>query len=305
MTKHSENRKDRGYLNYRPIRYTLTDQEIEAIRALVSIGTRIACLPLNKWPSQPSREFQKDVLKRARCSMSVLDERNATDAIAAVTGETFDVIDIDPRNGGNDTWSATRDAASQPFASVLTPGSGQHLYVAPTGLATKHIGGIDYLAHRSWVYLPGTLRPKYNGTGYQWLQVPDPALRGNPDSAFLTALAKYGNQDVIYEAKLTDAIRYSPCRTDTEQPFLGKHGLFTHLSTLVANAPPGQRNNMLNWAARKVGKAIGTAPNLLRTAETFFMHACEDNNLIHDDGESACRTTIRSGFTAAHNKKED
>jgi|GEM_PF-1444160 len=303
MTQQISNRKSRGYLNYRPIPHEITEVEREAIRNLVSIGTRIACMSLTRWPSQPYREFRADVLERARRSMSVLDGRNPTDAITAVTGESFDVIDIDPRNGGSATWHATQVYAPTPFAVADTPGEGQHLYVAPTGCATLRVGGIDYLAHRSWVYLPGTLRPKYNGAGYSWSQSPDLTRIGDPAPSYRAALDAFRRTDATYDVQLRQVRGGGLWNFDSSQSLLGRWGLFTHLSRLVAQATPGERNNFLHWAARKAATVFGSDPELRSIAERYLIHACHENNLVTDDGEATCRATIQSGFDSAHHKK--
>lgn len=101
----------------------------------------------------------------------ILRQYRPGDALAAVCGITYDVIDIDPRNGGN--FSARRmsedlgDMGPVVYGRVKTPSGGSHLYVAALGIGSHNnvMPGIDLKGgnpdgtSRGFVFLPPTIRP--------------------------------------------------------------------------------------------------------------------------------------------------
>lgn len=119
-------------------------------------------------------------------------------AVCAVTGVALDVIDIDPRNGGDKAWeSFTGDYPSpRVYAEISTPSGGRHLYIARTHHGKVSRDGIDLQAGddhghgRGFVFLPGTERPskatgevrplqrRQHGSGRGQRPGPDPRARG-------------------------------------------------------------------------------------------------------------------------------
>ena len=112
------------------------------------------------------------------------------DGLAAVMGQVFDVIDVDPRNGGTESWPLLLDAvADNPpeiFAIAATPSRGFHFYIRNQGVRKgKLFPGIDFQAGdaqgkgRGFVFIGPTLRPsKYEEDAgklrpYTWLMPPD------------------------------------------------------------------------------------------------------------------------------------
>ncbi|WP_433344188.1 bifunctional DNA primase/polymerase [Micromonospora sp. CA-111912] len=88
-------------------------------------------------------------------------------AVCAVTGVRFDVIDIDPRNGGDESFAGLRNAGLIPpvYGEVQTPSGGVHLYVARSNLGNcKPVPGIEVQAGdnngrgRGMVFIPPTIR---------------------------------------------------------------------------------------------------------------------------------------------------
>ncbi|WP_188193436.1 bifunctional DNA primase/polymerase [Nonomuraea sp. SYSU D8015] len=94
--------------------------------------------------------------------LSVLDEWRPGYAVCAVTGVRFDVIDVDPRNGGDESFRMLRDVAraAPPIRGIVsTPSGGQHYYVNQSGLRKfSPWHGIDIQAGRGFVYIPPTIR---------------------------------------------------------------------------------------------------------------------------------------------------
>jgi hypothetical protein len=90
----------------------------------------------------------------------------------AVIGNNFLVVlDIDPRNGGDDTLASLTNihGALPDTAMVLTGGGGQHYYfLCPVGieLAGKMGNGIDLKSQGGYVIAPPSIHP--NGNSYEW-----------------------------------------------------------------------------------------------------------------------------------------
>lgn len=111
---------------------------------------------------------------------SVLDNWQPGMAVAAVCGHTFDVIDVDPRNGGD--ISALDGAMPTVYARTSTPSGGDHWWIKALGQPKGKVnGGIDYQGgmfngrSRGFVFLPPTARKsKTDGIirEYTWTQLP-------------------------------------------------------------------------------------------------------------------------------------
>ena len=106
-------------------------------------------------------------------------------ALCAVTGVVFDVLDIDPRNGGRESFEKLDgllgDAGPVVYGRVATPSGGHHLWIAGLGIRklTGLLPGIDLQCGdtdgegRGFVFMPPTVRPsKVTGelAAYRWLR---------------------------------------------------------------------------------------------------------------------------------------
>jgi hypothetical protein len=100
--------------------------------------------------------------------------------LCAVTGPVFDVVDVDPRNGGAESWPLllARLAEDPPliFGMAATPSRGAHFWIASQNVAkTKLMKGIDLQARGGFVFIAPTMRPsKAEGDSgslrpYQWV----------------------------------------------------------------------------------------------------------------------------------------
>jgi len=113
------------------------------------------------------------------------------DALAAVCGHTLDALDVDPRNGGDVTAVALREAGLIPhvYAAAATPSGGAHWFVAALGEHKDNSGrlgqGVDYQggapdgSGRGFVFIAPTVRPsQVDGVPrpYVWLRRPDAAV---------------------------------------------------------------------------------------------------------------------------------
>lgn len=105
------------------------------------------------------------------------------DALCAVTGHVLDTVDVDTKNGAS--VEAERHRLHACGVAIVgesrTPSIGAHFYVLATGIcsSSKPVNGVDFRGGaangtgRGFVYLPGTLRPKYDNAGYAWIQEVD------------------------------------------------------------------------------------------------------------------------------------
>lgn len=77
-----------------------------------------------------------------------------------VCGHLYDVIDVDPRNGGKDSLRTLAEEGSVPQVHwvIKTVSDGWHLYIDPLN-SGKHPGflpGVDLQADASFVFIPPT-----------------------------------------------------------------------------------------------------------------------------------------------------
>ncbi len=152
---------------------------LDAARTLARLGVPIFLLePTNdpKFPEyKPPNEWQFTVANE-----SVLDNWRPGMGVAAVCGHTFDVIDVDPRNGGD--ISALDGAMPTVYAHAVTPSGGDHYWIKSIDQPKGEInGGIDYQGgtrstnSRGFVFLAPTIRTsKTDGVlrAYSWIQDP-------------------------------------------------------------------------------------------------------------------------------------
>ncbi len=101
-------------------------------------------------------------------------------ALLAAAGHGLDVIDIDPKNGASvQAQIALVNSLGIPIVGIVeTPSKGAHLYIPSCGLgnAACNSAGVDYRGRTpegtgaGMTFIPGTMRPRYNGAGYKWIQ---------------------------------------------------------------------------------------------------------------------------------------
>lgn len=154
-------------------------------------------------------------------------------ALAAVGGHVVDFLDVDPRNGGDESLTQLRDLGQMPrvFAEARTPSGGIHYTISATG-ERKYTG-----------FMPGLDLQSGNaeglGRGFVWIAPTVRASKANHDVGALhayrweippnlEAIAEYaGTHDPTVEpivarivAKRSTPAMREPFRTDPEDPFL-------------------------------------------------------------------------------------
>lgn len=109
----------------------MTIDPLEVARELARIG-----VPLFLAPPDPTRSTGfalPNGWQRARPDPSVADHWRLGWALCAVTGHTLDLIDLDPRSGGDLPTTTTPYA----YAEAYTPSGGRHLWVAPLRVESR------------------------------------------------------------------------------------------------------------------------------------------------------------------------
>jgi hypothetical protein len=148
------------------------------------------------------------------------------------------VIDVDPRNGGDDTLGAlVRELGELPATwTVLTPGGGAHYYLRHDGRGVfGGLGaGVD-LKHEGYVVAPPSLHP--NGGTYQWDAGAHPVE---------TPLADVPDAWLARMVRPRALARTPSSGCDARESFLGR--AFDALGWLGGPLPNGRRAAHCPWA---------------------------------------------------------
>jgi len=146
---------------------------VTAAMALANRG--LAVFPVDPMTKAPkTRHGYKDAT-RSEASIIQLWRKWPSAGIGVATGEPSGIVvlDIDPRNGGEDGFSDLAGRLGAPGATVrvITPSGGWHAwYRAPSVPVTCSAGklapGVDVRGDGGYVVAPPTTRP--DGTGWRW-----------------------------------------------------------------------------------------------------------------------------------------
>ena len=137
-------------------------EPLEVARGLVRLG-----VPVFTAKSKGGGGFYyPENWQRTRPDETVIDRWRPGMALCAVTGVVFDVIDVDPQNGGLASFQEIHGLMPWSYGFVMTPSTGWHAWIKSLGLHKKPIrAGIDYQAGapdgtgRGFVFIPPTIRP--------------------------------------------------------------------------------------------------------------------------------------------------
>lgn len=139
------------------------------------------------------------------------------------------VVDIDPRNRGNDTWDKLNRGFTLPQTlTTRTSRGGRHLrFKLPYNLPLRGTAGpgIDLKNSRQYTVMPGSTHP-VTGEPYLWETLSEVAML--PDH-------------------LVSAV-FKPHRNPGKSSHPTVHNLGRGLLRAMAEAQDGQRNNVLFWA---------------------------------------------------------
>lgn len=247
-------------------------------------------------------------------------------ALAMVTGVVFDVLDIDPRNGGEASLKALNDALGwdaegagpQWYGTALTPSAGQHVLFGRTLLAktTKLGKGLDLQAGdshgegRGFVFIAPTVRVSKYGPAegkpveYRWLNPPEAPRPGRDGglvrlvehivtlrgSARAERTKRTSGPAVPVDTSDTDAFDYPAEWTADEA-----NRQIDEQTRAVMAATDGEVNNVLGGAARVLGRFVAGGYLAEDTAVARLMEALELGG-VHSD---RWNVSHRKGWTAA------
>jgi len=224
------------------------------------------------------------------------------------------VIDAD-RHGGPDGVAAFEALAEkhglpEGVPVVETPRQGQHFYFRNSDELGNSSGslplGIDVRGVGGFVFAPGAVLS--DGKTWQARDSLDSFIaafreRRIPDlSDWLTrtirtprqraAASGLTNENQDFEAE--QSARREPTARECRY---AEAGLEKECEKLAATES-GSRNNRLNDAAHAMGRFVGAGWLNETTVREALLAACQENGLCGEDGERACRATIRSGLRA-------
>jgi len=234
------------------------------------------------WPVFPLRPRGKKPLtdhgfKDATTSPDLISNwwRRWPDAnVGIATGKVSGlvVVDVDPRNGGDDTLWAMEEQHGPLEAKLeaLTGGGGRHLYFqysnAPDRWPKVLGAGLDIKADGGYIVAPPSLHP--SGANYMW-EVEHHPEDNEPGPLPRPWLELLGERSGCQ----------TPGRTDAEWRDLVRHG-----------APVGERNNSL---ARLAGKLL--AQRWLSPMDAReFLHWWNPNRCPEPLPEAEVETVVRS-----------
>ena len=269
----------------------LTRSEVSGATALAHSGNPIAVLaPRTVFHGG---EFDFSHRKNVRPDCQQLRSFRPGSALVVQTGHGVDVIDVDHRNGGGDTFAQLAHLLPEVLGTVETPGGGFHLYVAATGHRSISVGGIDYLARGRIAYLPGTKRPKYSDRGYKWLD----SLRTPTEQAsdiFVRSLdeLRLQKQTPVSRVAASNKASIEAMPSDV----FGPAGLLALSHRTVIKARPGTRNRTLYNVAVAFAKRVGENEEALTRIHEVLTSAARINGLLAEDGLPTVRNTIASGI---------
>jgi putative DNA primase/helicase len=232
------------------------------------------------------------------------------DALIAVMGGTVAVLDVDVKNGAEpDRVRLLLDAHNvRTFAEVMTPSGGFHFYLAghpelPTVHATGErpglVGfpGVEVISYAANVFLPGTIRPKYDGIGYTVLSDNLEALAdgGDPDGA--ETFARW-----VAEHRTTTGETFEPAEPWTGEPPDKRQAAY--LAAVVGNQhkriaamkPSSGRNVAIYEAGLAIGNYVAGAGMVEAEAVSSLLDAATICGLVGEDGESSVLASIHSGI---------
>jgi hypothetical protein len=218
--------------------------------------------------------------------------RNASIAVATGAINDLDVLDIDPRHGGNKFFEENR--YRWPVTRVhQTPGGGQHfLFRHAKGLRCSDgriAPGVDVKADGGGVvWHPTRFYPVHNAPVVGWPE-------------WLLAMAREGKGASQTNGKSPADVWAAPSPSGVQlsgvQPTRNLRMRTGHILSVLQNARPDDgRNAKLYWAARRFGELIAAGSVTREIAEFMLLSAAQYNGHVAKRGLDQTVATIRSGL---------
>lgn len=281
-------------------------QGLAIARAMVEAGIPVFVAHRN---SGPGHEFLlPKAWQTTRPDVRAVERWRPGMALCAVTGVLADVIDTDPRNGGDVSRQEIIDAGMWPrvYGVTGTPGGGTHEYIHRTKVAKAVLAkGVDLQAGeddgngRGFVYLPPTERKAKGGprdgqmVEYAWVEpldveyLADWTDEGDGTTEHLTFLvnnARARRTPVAGKARAASNV-------DDDDPFDTVWSAWTPESAdrvirgqlaAVEAARDGTVNSALGGAARLIGRFVAGGYLEREQAEAMLVEALARGG-VHSD----------------------
>lgn len=274
---------------------------LKIAHTLVDLGAPV--FPAAPDSSRPGEFLYPNSWQTWRPNHSAVDRWRPGWALAMVCGVVFDVLDIDPRNGGYEGFSELMAAGAWPesYGNQDTPSAGAHYLIERTHLAKgKPAQGIDLQAGddrgegRGFIFIAPTVRISKYGpnqgqpVAYRWSALPEypPSGSGSPERRKLIDLATAGKPA---SRKATAKPASAPLSGDWDVPEdmdapAAERTIQTQLEAVRA-AKAGEVNGVLGGAARVLGRFVAggwldeeeAVADLLAALEAGGVHSDEWN----------------------------
>lgn len=225
--------------------------------------------------------------------VSVVDAWRPGMALCAVTGHTFDLVDVDPRSGGSEADLGA--AMPHSYLTAETPSNGRHHFVRTLGVPSldgKVAPGIDVKSGtlegegRGFAFIAPTVRAsKVDGVErvYRWVLGPKGPVLPSPDQ-----LAQDGSGGLlrarVLEIRRT-AVSETPRRVSMSQ---ARREWDSAVHGLTANVAHWQRHG---WGGEAHSSILAVTTRLARlspeTAEQGFLDAFAAAGAVPDGDDLA------------------
>lgn len=296
------------------IAHNLADMGVPIFAAFKDSSRAGEFLYPNEWQHTRAGQASHNWINRWRPGM----------ALCMVTGVVFDVIDVDPRNGGIQGMFDLISMKANPahYGTAATPSDGRHHLIARTHLAKgKPAKGVDLQAGdneglgRGFVFIAPTVRSSKYGpdqgrdVAYRWEVEPelDVVVYGPGMDPGLDALIELC-QAVRPARKATTAKPVPRAAGDPEDPFApaadwtqaeADKVIMGQLQAVRA-ARAGEVNSTLGGAARVLGRFVAGGYLAEEDAAVVLEQALEEGG-VHSDSWNAAnglKWTARSVIAA-------
>lgn len=241
-----------------------------------------------------------------RPNHSAVDRWRPGWALAMVTGVVFDVLDVDPRNGGLEGFAELLAAGAFPesYGVADTPSQGNHYLIERTHLAKgKPAEGVDLQAGdergegRGFIFIAPTVRVSRWGdrlgqeVAYRWSAPPE----GRRLEAYTKGSPELGKLIDLATAKRTQPARWPLPRTafsniwDEAEDWTveAAQRVVDGQLEAVHNAKVGEVNGTLGGAARVLGRFVGGGWLDQDTVSGWLVAALEAGGVHSDDWNRA------------------
>lgn len=263
---------------------------LAAAKYYTSIGYKVFPLRVgSKIPAVKGGRGFKDAtddLRQIRDWARQFPRANITIATGKVSG--IAVLDIDPRNGGNETIERLALAGqSLPEVPTVRTGNGgkHHYFRLPPGNLRSALGqGVDVKGDGGYVVAPPSVTsPSASGPGgkYSWL--------ASPTSVGTLELPSWAISEIVRRAPPNATTSHKCVVSSSNSKIEG-------MSRLLSTSKKGIRNDLLNWAAYQAGRMVREGRVSQLEAKIQLTSAALESGLTANE----VAATWESGFSAGY-----